>query len=672
MKKDFTEAGYIEDAITRIALINKDISIKLINSGKTVIQTNGSGDSKSVIYSIYGKDIANGIMDVDYTYEDMVVTGVVGKSEIARNNRSHQIFFVNNRYVKDKNLTAAVDQAYKGLVPGGKYGFVILNISIDPKKVDVNVHPAKLEVRFEEDGKVFKAVYHAIKSGLDKGELIENIERPINIDKKEEIEEEKQEKTQEFKPRENTFSGFFKKLMKEPEETKEELENNSLKEIFEYRKHAKESIFKGKHDEIEKIPAMQLETSKSENIIEEQLETISVPVAVSAELVSSEISGITENIDNKIEEVEEPKEVKIGSTIISSDTKELNFDVTDVMSKDETVKLENVKSIVDIDAQKTEVINIVKDDKEDLKESIDVQKEESKNNEISNKPIDNVTEKLLKIKMEADIDDTQLIDTAKVREAIKESNVPITKEFENMYKQVFGMDVSSVRKTKEEEEAKINVSASLKFANSENMSVFEDKSTYVPEVKYKFIGIVFSTYIIIEIQDEMYIIDQHAAHERIMYEKVKSNYYSELEKDSQMLLLADVITLTHKEISIARENIDMFRQAGFDFEEFGENTIKLIAVPSMCEELNTKNLFLEILDEMDTVAVTAKQEKEDKFIATVACKAAVKGNMKLDEKEVESLMKKLLSLPNPFTCPHGRPTAIKISKTDLEKKFSRR
>ena len=92
----------------------------------------------------------------------------------------------------------------------------------------------------------------------------------------------------------------------------------------------------------------------------------------------------------------------------------------------------------------------------------------------------------------------------------------------------------------------------------------------------------------------------------------------------------------------------------------------------MCESLNTKQLFLDILDEIDTVAITATQEKEDKFIATVACKAAVKANMKLDVKEVENLMSKLLKLPNPFTCPHGRPTAIKMSKIDIEKKFSRR
>ena len=264
-----------------------------------------------------------------------------------------------------------------------------------------------------------------------------------------------------------------------------------------------------------------------------------------------------------------------------------------------------------------------------------------------------------------------MIDTRKVREALNEAKeeIPVNPEFANMYKKVFGSEVVSIRKQKEEEEEKINFSGAFKTAE-DNLSVFEEEQ--IPELKYKIIGTVFSTYIIIEIKDEMYIIDQHAAHERIMYEKVKKNYYSEAEKDSQMLLLADIITLSHKEMSIARENVDMFKKAGFDFEEFGENTIKLVSVPSMCEELNTKKIFLEILDEIDTVAVTAKQEKEDKFIATVACKAAVKGNMKLDGREVESLLNKLLCLPNPFTCPHGRPTAVKMTKNDLEKKFSRR
>lgn len=653
LKKDFTESGYIEDAITRIALVNKDISLKLINSGKTIIQTNGNGDSKTVIYSIYGKDIANGIMDVDYTYEDMKVTGVVGKAEIARNNRAYQHFFVNNRYVKDKSLSAAVDQAYKGLVPGGKFGFVILNIEMDPRKVDVNVHPAKLEVRFEEEGKVFKAVFHAIKSGLAQGELIENINRPINLDtentnktseniiqtvgKEENAEISDKIKSEDNKnakrflddlnePKTNSFTGFFKKILREPEETKEELENNQLREIFEYRKTAKERLF----EDFSRTKAEEKKIGETRT-----LDTVEI---------------------RKLEAESKLNESSSGTSF-------------------ETIKLESTKSI---EIPKTEVIDTLGKLKQE--ENMNVEKVSGESaetvsmlNNIEN--VDSVTEKILTKKIEADIDDTQMIDTGKVREALAESKVevkdtvPVNSEFADMYKKVFGSEVVSIRKQKEEEEEKINFSGAFKTAE-DNLNVFEEEQ--IPELKYKLIGTVFSTYIIIEIKDEMYIIDQHAAHERIMYEKVKKNYYSDGDKDSQMLLLADIITLSHKEMSIARENVDMFRKAGFDFEEFGENTIKLVSVPSMCEELNTKKIFLEILDEIDTVAVTAKQEKEDKFIATVACKAAVKGNMKLDNREVETLLNKLLCLSNPFTCPHGRPTAVKITKNDLEKKFSRR
>ena len=174
LKKDFTESGYIEDVITRIGLVHPEISIKLINTGKTDIQTNGNGDLKTVIYSIYGKDVAGGIIETDYTYEGIHVYGVIGKPEIARSNRANQIFFVNKRYIKDKALSSAAEKAYKGMIPIGKFSFLVLNIEMNPSKVDVNVHPAKLEVRFEEENVVFKAVYHAIKDTLLKAELVAN------------------------------------------------------------------------------------------------------------------------------------------------------------------------------------------------------------------------------------------------------------------------------------------------------------------------------------------------------------------------------------------------------------------------------------------------------------------------------------------------------------------
>ena len=240
--------------------------------------------------------------------------------------------------------------------------------------------------------------------------------------------------------------------------------------------------------------------------------------------------------------------------------------------------------------------------------------------------------------------------------------------FDEMYEKLFGKAPvkNEIEESKKEEKNKFGIDI-LK----ENVSVFDEIEEYKKPV-YKFIGIVFNTYIIIEMKDEMYIIDQHAAHERVMYERVKKNYYSDLAKDSQLLLLPDLINLTHKEMDVAKENMEMFKKAGFIVEEFGENTLKLTGVPTICLDIDNKDLFLETLDEINTVARTAKQEKEEKFLATVACKAAVKAHMVLAEEEVNSLMDELLELPNPFSCPHGRPTAIKMSKYDIERKFARK
>ena len=247
----------------------------------------------------------------------------------------------------------------------------------------------------------------------------------------------------------------------------------------------------------------------------------------------------------------------------------------------------------------------------------------------------------------------------------------VSDDFNEMYAKMFGREPITEETAEEKEKAKQESKMSAVDIVKDNLSVF-DQTEEFKKPTYKFIGIVFKTYIILEIGNEMYILDQHAAHERIMYEKVKENYYSDESKDSQLLLLPDIITLTHKEMDIAKENIPMFEKAGFTLEEFGENTIKLTGVPTVCIDLDTKELFLETLDEINTVARTAKQEKEEKFIATVACKAAVKANMALTKEEVEKLMDELLKLPNPFTCPHGRPTVIKMTKYDIERKFARK
>ena len=262
LKKDYTESGYIEDVITRVAFVNPNIAIKLINTGKTVIQTNGNGQLKDVIYSIFGKDIANAILEVSYQYEDIKVTGVIGKPEIARSNRANQLFFVNKRYIKDKTLTAATEQSYKGLIPIGKFGFVVLNIEMDPSKVDVNVHPAKLEVRFQEENKIFQAIYHAIKDTLLKSELVSEPKPNLRGESSNRIErtplsfEERLRNLRESK-KENQGGGLFS-FRKQNEKQIEENKNKRLQELKTQDKyyidlvdrHVKETLNKFKNESL--------------------------------------------------------------------------------------------------------------------------------------------------------------------------------------------------------------------------------------------------------------------------------------------------------------------------------------------------------------------------------------------------------------------------------------
>ena len=597
LKKDYTESGYIEDVITRIALVNPNIAIKLINTGKTVIQTNGSNDLKSVVYSIYGKDISNGIMEVDYTYEDIKITGVIGKPEISRSNRSNQLFFVNKRYIKDKTLTAATEQAYKGLIPIGKFGFVVLNIEMNPAKVDVNVHPAKLEVRFQEENKIFQSIYHAIKDTLLKGELVANAEK----------------KVEEIKTIDRNGLSFEERL-KNLRKSKKENQSGGL---FSFRKQNEKQI-EQYTDEESKIKTNLLEDIYKEKKTENQ-EILNTPEMEKTQRI--------ETIGNPIDTSDVLEQLKQMKTKMESELNEKNIATNTIEDAGEEYQTEKEKN----EDEKQEIPNIEeKIEDPEIKEEFEQIKQ--KMEELNNNP------------------------------------QVVSQDFNEMYTKLFG--TAPIMENQNEIEQNDKQDNAIDIVK-DNISMFETQEEF-QKPNYKFIGIVFKTYIILEMNQEMYILDQHAAHERIMYEKVKKNYYSEASKDSQMLLLPDVITLTHKEMDIAKENIKMFEQAGFSLEEFGENTIKLTGVPTVCIDLDTKELFLETLDEINTVARTAKQEKEEKFIATVACKAAVKANMALTTEEVEKLMEQLLKLPNPFTCPHGRPTAIKMTKYDIERKFARK
>ena len=647
LKKDFTEAGYIEDVVTRIALVNPNIAIKLINSGKVIIQTSGNGDMKSVIYSIYGKDVAENIIDVDYEYEDIKIKGVIGKPVVARSNRSNQLFFVNKRYIKDKVLTSAAEQGYKGLLTIGKYGFLVLNLEINPQKVDVNVHPAKLEVRFEDENKVFKAVYHSIKDSLLKEDLIPD---------KTKIELEKNQ-ANNWKMN-NSFmqSTQIKNNQSNNTQIKQESPKIDILEEINKLNSNKENTIKN-ISEINSINTSENsandELSNKVNMVNDLVKSLQKELSINTNISPNNPQN-EENKesleDNKVEDLKPEEKENINNESNNDDKTESRFGALFNMfgGKKKEEKQENKEE------ESTE------DDIDDTKNFIA---------QIYN----NKTGKDSDIKEEVDSQATKVMDISEINNKLKElENLKVeesNQDFEEMYEKTFGKKIKDESKV-EEQETKYDISQQ-DLKTVENVSIFDKQSKEsVPD--YKFIGIAFSTYIIVEMNSELYIIDQHAAHERIMYEKIKANYYSDDKKDSQLMLLPDIINLSHKDMQIAKDNMDIFKKAGFELEEFGENTIKLTGVPTVCIDLDTKELFIETLDEINTVARTAKQEIEEKFIATVACKAAVKANMALTREEVDNLMKQLLVLPNPFTCPHGRPTAIRMTKNDIERKFSRR
>ena len=568
MKKDYTESGYIEDAITRLALVNKDISFKLINSGKTVIQTTGNGDEKDVIYSIYGKDVAEAIINTEYEYEGIQISGVVGKPEIARSNRSNQLYFVNGRFIKDRTLTAAAEQAFKGMIPINKYGFLVLNLQMDPALVDVNVHPAKLEVRFEEENKVFKAVYYAIKDALSKKELIENVAE----DKPEEVETKEE---------------------KQPEEVSEEVVDEKEKNLLEFRQGLKElgiaeasTATNTALSDLEKLDNQE-ESKETEKVEDEVAEEISIPS-------EEKVQEMTEELIKQRESEEILKEAIKNSKLENPLNKGNVVKEEPTKFNDMYAKIFGNKSVQAVDS--TEVDKELSEDEKKMLEEI----------KSTVRPEKNVAE-------------------AEVVEATEIEN-----EDDN--------DIEKYEKVEDENKENAIEEILITNENTEQLEEFKNMA----DKNYKFIGIAFSTYIIVEIENEMYIIDQHAAHERIMYEKVKENYYSEEEKDSQMMLLPDIINLSHKETEIIKENQEMFEKAGFSFEAFGENTLKLNGVPNICIDMNTKQLFLELLDEIDNYGKTDRQEKEERFIATIACKSAVKSKMKITEREEYKLMEILI------------------------------
>lgn len=446
LKNDATEFRYIKEFMQKVALAHPEIAVKLINDGKQIFRSSGSSKIEDVVYLFYGKDIEQNLVNVDYTMGYIHITGVVGNTFTASDNRKNQIIFLNERNIQDKVLTNSADQAFKGSIGIGKYGFFILNIQMPAEYYDVNVHPTKLQVRFKEEDQIYKVLYHAIKDAI----------------------------------------------------------------------------------------------------------------------LSKDFLGNTEKIKN-------------DETYIQN---ELNF-VTDHTQFGAEYKKENK-------------VNNVTSDGNLQNFSVNESEEATKETELNDKE--------------------------------KQKNYYETRESRNL--------------------------------QPESKSLVERDEKR--KIDYKYIGIIFRTYIVVEIGKDLFLIDQHAAHERVLYERIKQNYKQNLQNNVQMMLMPEIVDLSHKEMEFVKENIELFKNTGFDIEFFGENSVKINGVPNIEYKVNKNRVFLDTLDEMITNERGQTKDVEERFIATVACKAAVKAHMDLSRAEVDNLINDLLSLKNPYTCPHGRPTAIKI------------
>jgi len=662
LKKDFTESGYIEDAIKRLALVNPNISFKFINNGKIELQTSGNGRMEDVVYAIYGKEVLENIIPVDYQYEDIYIKGVIGKPMIARSNRTNQLFFVNKRFIKDKTLSSAAEQGFKGLVTIGKHGFLILNLEMDPKKLDVNVHPTKMEVRFQEESKVFKAVFHAIKDTMLKTDLITNHEKEHfsddNVDFEKDVKNDNLtnsarlkfwglNKEEKFNEKENRDFDFFRNLKSPNIKDVNVVADAQYGEKSEFEADDKIGKINEELDKIQKSRNNKIEydLNRYDHLgdnasVADKMNLLNDTVGNDYGIVNNESDDTSNSSDKNVEDKLE------GISEVSSENND------DVVEPDVDLKTENVN--------------------DDLNNSDQIDNTLENNSKVENLSVDN--NKIEENQENYKYEENKIVNNNQTDSNDKniENDVIINDKdisFEEKYKKLFGRDIQTAKQ--EYQNQKKNEDVNLKPIEGEKVSLFESKDDDVKKPHYNYVGIAFKTYIIFTINDEMYMMDQHAAHERIMFEKVKANYYNDVDKDSQLMLLPDIITLSNKEMGIFRDNKDLFNKAGFTVDEFGDNTVKLTGVPEFCLDFDTRSLFLDTLDEMDTVARTAKQELEYKFLATVACKAAVKAHMALSKEEVDSLFEQLYKLPNPFSCPHGRPTVIKMTKTDIEKKFSR-
>lgn len=542
LKKDVAEGNAVSALMDKIVLSHPEVAFTFIRDGKQVLRTFGDGKLLSAIYSVFGKDFAKGLIPVDYTLDSVTVKGYISKPINSRPNRNMQNFFINGRFVKTRTGMAALEEAYKGSIMVGKFPSAVLQLTVPYEIIDVNVHPAKIEVRFINERPVFDAIYHAVKTALQQGDERKQIH---------------------FK--ENTAFNEIKKVNP----------FNNAQAVF----------------------------AKAEN----------TPV------------------EKPIKPIE-----RIEPVLKNSEPKPYNpFDELDLKDeKPKPVSIDNLKM-------------------SDSSNPFDIYSKQAikRNSELENKKAEFSKQKLEKAE--------QLI-------------LKATQQEESLPKQEITVDDLTAESTEtpiETEVSKEDVKPLKEI--SENKTDNNDALTELPkeQTKLRFLGEAFNTYIIVEKNDnEILIIDKHAAHERIIYEKLKADSGS---ANVQYLLTPITVTLDKIDYDAAVSNLDMFAKCSFDVEDFGNGTLLVRSAPQYLAATEIADCITEMSGYIASGKKDIYTEKMDWFYHNVSCRSAIKAGNKSTVQELMDIAWTLEKNPQIKYCPHGRPICIVMTKYEIEKQFGR-
>lgn len=542
LKKDVAEGNAVSALMDKIVLSHPEVAFTFIRDGRQVLRTFGDGKLLSAIYSVFGKDFAKGLIPVDYTLDSVTVKGYISKPINSRPNRNMQNFFINGRFVKTRTGMAALEEAYKGSIMVGKFPSAVLQLTVPYEIIDVNVHPAKIEVRFINERPVFDAIYHAVKTALQQGDERKQIH---------------------FK--ENTAFNEIKKVNP----------FNNAQAVF----------------------------AKAENTPAEK----------------------------PIKPIE-----RIEPVLKNSEPKPYNpFDELDLKDeKTKPVSIDNLKM-------------------SDSSNPFDIYSKQAikRNSELENKKAEFSKQKLEKAE--------QLI-------------LKATQQEESLPKQEITVDDLTVDSTEtpiETEVSKEEVKPLKEF--SENKTDNNDALTELPkeQTKLRFLGEAFNTYIIVEKNDnEVLIIDKHAAHERIIYEKLKADSGS---ANVQYLLTPITVTLDKIDYDAAVSNLDMFAKCSFDVEDFGNGTLLVRSAPQYLAATEIADCITEMSGYIASGKKDIYTEKMDWFYHNVSCRSAIKAGNKSTVQELMDIAWTLEKNPQIKYCPHGRPICIVMTKYEIEKQFGR-